>query len=98
MRWVLLIFHDFGIANAIGSAISKVSGTYEKLVSYDEVPRDEALENAREEASSLAVAAGAPILVGTILVIATYVIIDLAFSEWEVSEKVVGALNSATTE
>ncbi|MGL4886690.1 MAG: type VI secretion system PAAR protein [Aeromonas veronii] len=46
----------------------------------------------------LAVAAGAPILVGTILVIATYVIIDLAFSEWEVSDKVVGALNSATTE
>lgn len=33
-----------------------------------------------------------------ILVIATYVIIDLAFSEWEVSDKVVGALNSATTE
>lgn len=46
----------------------------------------------------LAVAAGAPILVGTLLVIATYVIIDIAFEEWEVSEKVVGALNSATTE
>lgn len=49
----------FGIANAIGSAISKVSGTYEKLISYDEIPRDEALKNARAEASSLAVEAGA---------------------------------------
>lgn len=41
---------------------------------------------------------GAPILVGTVLVVMTYVIIDLAFDKWEVSEKVVGALNSATTE
>lgn len=49
----------FGIANAIGSAISKVSGTYEKLISNDEIPRDEALKNARAEASSLAVEAGA---------------------------------------
>ena len=49
----------FGIANAIGSAISKVSGTYEKLISYDEIPRDEALKNARAEASNLAVEAGA---------------------------------------
>ena len=49
----------FGIANAIGSAIYKVSGTYEKLISYDEIPRDEALKNARAEDSSLAVEAGA---------------------------------------
>lgn len=41
---------------------------------------------------------GAPILVGTVLVIMAYVAIDLAFEKWEVSEKVVGALNSATTE
>lgn len=57
----------FGIANAIGSAISKVSGTYEKLVSYDEISRDEALENARAEASNLAVAAGA--IPGTVAII-----------------------------
>lgn len=49
----------FGTANAIGSAISKVSGTYEKLINYDEVPRDEALAQAREEAVKTAVAAGA---------------------------------------
>lgn len=40
----------FGCANAIGSAISKVSGTYEKLVDYDETPRDQALENAKAAA------------------------------------------------
>ena len=49
----------FSVANAIGSAISKVSGSYEKLVSYDEVPREKALEIARKEAIDLAVKAGA---------------------------------------
>ncbi len=49
----------FGCANAIGSAISKVSGTFEKLINYDEIPRDKALEQAKAEAVELAVAAGA---------------------------------------
>lgn len=49
----------FGCANAIGSAISKVSGTYEKLMNYDELPREQALEKARQEAVALAVEAGA---------------------------------------
>ena len=48
-----------GCANAIGSAISKVSGTYEALVDYDETPRDEALAAAREAAIDAAVEAGA---------------------------------------
>lgn len=49
----------FGIANAIGSAISKVSGTYEQLINYDELPREEALAQAKADAISLAVEAGA---------------------------------------
>ncbi|MDR0424767.1 MAG: hydantoinase/oxoprolinase family protein [Clostridiales Family XIII bacterium] len=49
----------FAVANAIGSAISKVSGTYEKLVSYDETPREEALETAKNEAIEMAVQSGA---------------------------------------
>jgi N-methylhydantoinase A/oxoprolinase/acetone carboxylase beta subunit len=49
----------FAVANAIGSAISKVSGTYEKLVSYDETPRDQALAAAKKEAVEMAVASGA---------------------------------------
>lgn len=49
----------FAVANAIGSAISKVSGTYEKLVSYDEIPREEALEIAKKEAMEMAVQSGA---------------------------------------
>ncbi|MBQ9931334.1 MAG: hydantoinase/oxoprolinase family protein, partial [Firmicutes bacterium] len=48
-----------GVANAIGSAISKVSGTYEHLIDYNEVPREEALAKARAEAIELAVDAGA---------------------------------------
>ena len=49
----------FGCANAIGSAISKVSGTYEKLMNYDELPREQSLEKAKLEAIELAVEAGA---------------------------------------
>ncbi len=37
----------FGCANAIGSAISKISGNYEKLINYDVVPRELALAQAR---------------------------------------------------
>ena len=47
------------LSNAIASAISKVIGTYEQLIDYDKVPRDEALAKARAEAVELAVAAGA---------------------------------------
>lgn len=49
----------FGCANAIGSAISKVSGTYEKLINYDELPREQALEQAKQEAIDMAVESGA---------------------------------------
>jgi len=49
----------FGMANAIGSAISKVSGTCEKLIDYDKVPREEALTQAKAEAIEMAVQAGA---------------------------------------
>ncbi len=46
------------VANAIGSAISKVSGTFEQLIDYDKTPRDQALAQARAQAVELAVAAG----------------------------------------
>lgn len=48
-----------GCANAIGSAISKVSGTYEALVDYDVTPREQALAAARAAAIDQAVGAGA---------------------------------------
>jgi N-methylhydantoinase A/oxoprolinase/acetone carboxylase beta subunit len=50
---------NFAVANAIGAAISKVSGTYEKLISYHETPREEALKIAKQEAIALAVQSGA---------------------------------------
>jgi N-methylhydantoinase A/oxoprolinase/acetone carboxylase beta subunit len=50
---------NFAVANAIGAAISKVSGTYEKLISYDETPREKAIETAKKEAIDAAVEAGA---------------------------------------
>lgn len=48
-----------GVANAIGSAISKISGNYEGLVDYLTTPRDEALEEAKNQAVEMAVQAGA---------------------------------------
>ena len=48
-----------GCANAIGSAISKVSGYYEKLVSYDEIPREQAIKLATNEAILEAARSGA---------------------------------------
>lgn len=49
----------FGCANAIGSVISKVSGSFEQLMDYDQIPREQALEQARAGAIRLAVEAGA---------------------------------------
>jgi N-methylhydantoinase A/oxoprolinase/acetone carboxylase beta subunit len=49
----------FAVANAIGSAISKVSGVYEKLVSFNEVSREKAIEEGKTEAVKLAIKAGA---------------------------------------
>lgn len=48
-----------GCANALGSAISKVSGSYEALIDYELTDREEALEKAREQAIQEAVLAGA---------------------------------------
>ena len=48
-----------GCANAIGSAISKVSGNYEQHIDYDVLPREQALEQAKAEAIRMAVQAGA---------------------------------------
>ena len=48
-----------GVANAIGAAIAQVSGTVDRVFSYDSLGRDTALAQAREEAIGNAIAAGA---------------------------------------
>lgn len=50
---------NFSVANAIGSAISKISGVYEKLISFDEIKREIAIENGKKEATKMAIGAGA---------------------------------------
>lgn len=49
----------FGVANAIGSAISKVSGSCDCLADYTLLPREEAMAQAKAKAAALAVEAGA---------------------------------------
>lgn len=48
-----------GVANAIGAAIAQVSGTVDRVFSYEALGRERALAAARDEAVGQAVAAGA---------------------------------------
>lgn len=48
-----------GVANAIGAAIAQVGGEVDRVFSYEELGRDGALVEAREEAIAQAVTAGA---------------------------------------
>ncbi|MEX0344344.1 MAG: hydantoinase/oxoprolinase N-terminal domain-containing protein [Rhizobiaceae bacterium] len=48
-----------GVANAIGAAIAQVGGEVDRVFSYDEKGREQALDDAKREASDRAVAAGA---------------------------------------
>jgi N-methylhydantoinase A/oxoprolinase/acetone carboxylase beta subunit len=49
----------FPVANAIGAAIAQVGGEVDRVFSLDQRSRDEALAEAKEEATAKAVAAGA---------------------------------------
>lgn len=48
-----------GVANAIGAAIAQIGGEVEKLVSYRDIPREEAIRQVSAEATATAIAAGA---------------------------------------
>ena len=48
-----------GVANAIGAAIAQIGGEAERLVSYRDLPRREAIKQVTREAVNLAQAAGA---------------------------------------
>jgi N-methylhydantoinase A/oxoprolinase/acetone carboxylase beta subunit len=49
----------FAVANAIGAAIAQIGGEVDRVFSLEQIPREEALERARAEATEKAVAAGA---------------------------------------
>jgi N-methylhydantoinase A/oxoprolinase/acetone carboxylase beta subunit len=49
----------FAVANAIGAAIAQVGGETDRIFSLEKMSREEALAQAREEATQKAVAAGA---------------------------------------
>ncbi|MEG0027270.1 MAG: hydantoinase/oxoprolinase family protein [Raoultibacter sp.] len=50
---------NFGVANAIGSAISQISGQVSKVYSLAEIPRAEAIEDSKARAIAAAIKAGA---------------------------------------
>jgi len=47
------------VANAIGASISQIGGEFEQLYSYDEKPREDSIEDAKERATNQALKAGA---------------------------------------
>src|SRR5262249_49558315 len=49
----------FAVADAVGAAIAQVGGEVDRVVSLDGLSRDTALDEAKQEASEKAVAAGA---------------------------------------
>ncbi len=49
----------FAVANAIGAAIAQIGGEVDRVFSLEQIPREDALERARAEATEKAVAAGA---------------------------------------
>lgn len=51
--------HHSGVANAIGAAISQVSGQVERIYKLDDFGREKALEMAKDEAKQEAIKAGA---------------------------------------
>jgi len=50
---------EAGVANAIGAAQAQIGGEAERLISYDRIARDVAIESVRAAAASTAKAAGA---------------------------------------
>jgi N-methylhydantoinase A/oxoprolinase/acetone carboxylase beta subunit len=49
----------FAVANAIGAAIAQIGGEVDRVFSLESMPREEALQQAKDEATEKAVAAGA---------------------------------------
>jgi N-methylhydantoinase A/oxoprolinase/acetone carboxylase beta subunit len=49
----------YAVANAIGAAIAQIGGEVDRVFSLAQMPREEALEQAKAEATEKAVAAGA---------------------------------------
>lgn len=55
----LLLPENYGVANAVGSAIAQVSGQVSKVYSLTDTPREAAIADAKEQACLQAAAAGA---------------------------------------
>lgn len=55
----IIMPENFAVANAIGAAIAQVGGETDKIFSLAEMSRDDAISQAKKEASDRAIAAGA---------------------------------------
>ncbi|QFU75238.1 hydantoinase/oxoprolinase family protein [Halioglobus maricola] len=87
-----------GVANAIGAAIAQIGGEVERMVSYREIPRAEAIEQISAEARTTAIAAGADPATVRIADIEETTISYMAEGSTRVRVKAVGDLASSNRE
>src|SRR5690606_15338174 len=48
-----------GVANAVGAAVAQIGGQVDEVYDFGQLPRDQAIEQAKEAAAQLAIKAGA---------------------------------------
>jgi N-methylhydantoinase A/oxoprolinase/acetone carboxylase beta subunit len=82
-----------GVANAMGAAMAQVSGESDRLFSYEAIGRDKALADAKAEATSKAVAAGAKAGTLSIVDVEEVPIAYMPGGTVRVRVKVIGDLN-----
>jgi len=88
----IIVDEDGSVANAIGASISQISGEFEQLYVYDEIPRDKSITDATEKARNHATEAGA---IASTLDVVDIEEIPLAYAEGNANRvrvKVIGTM------
>ncbi len=93
----VLIPDNFAVANAIGAAIAQVGGEVDRIYSYTELGREEALKSAKQDAFDSCVSAGANPESMKIVNIEELPLSYLPGGAVRVRVKVAGDLQAATT-
>ena len=83
------------VANAVGAAIAEVGGQIDRIVSLDDVGRDQALEDARRDAVMRAVTAGATESTVRIVDVEEIPLAYLPSNAVRIKVKAVGSLGAA---
>ena len=87
--------HHFAVANAVGAAIAQVSGEVDRVYSLSAMSRADAIEDARQKATAVAIAAGAHAQTIEVVEVEDVPLAYLPGNATRVRVKVVGELHVA---